>query len=645
MDINLANYYDLDDPARGDEAILFRAGLGLQSRELNEMQSIRERQIKRIADQFMVDGSILSGGAIVIDQDTGATTCATAEIYLRGRVRDVSERKMTIPISGEVQIGVWLTETVVTELHDPTLRDPAEGTRNYDEPGAARLRVTAEWGLSTDDHTGNFYRVFDVENGVLKIKSAPPNMSGFNNALARYDRDNNGGHYVIHGLDVIYNSHDGSEETYSIREGKAHVYGFEIELPTSLRLKFPFDPDLQTILSEPHQFTDQGGGKMRVNVDRAPIHNIRKIDITKQKTATVLHGSYSGVADALPDNAVIEIVKVEQSGTTYKKTTDWVFSGGLLDWSPSGDEPAPGSSYDVTYKYITQIEAIDPDERGFSVEGAVDGSLILVDYQWRLPRIDTVTIDREGKVNRIMGMPRRFNPKAVPAPSGQLELAQLWHSWFSDTPTQVKNTAIAAVSMGTLQDMRHDIFDLYDLVAIERLKSDAIATAPAATRGVFVDPFQNDSQRDLGQSQTATIVDGELMLPIAAAVKLLDEHTAPVTLPYKKILLIEQTARTGIMKINPYAAFDGIPATVNLIPPVDTWTATETINQADTTRILGSGALTRTEEIIERRTAGTKAAEFLRPITIKFRIEGFRPDEPLRNVIFDGIEIAVEEQS
>ena len=134
--INLANYYRRDTTR--EELILYRAGLGLQSPELNEMQAITGEVIRRIADRLISDGAVLSGGAVVINADTGATTCAAAEIYLRGRVRDVAERKLTIPTTGTVEIGVWLTETVVTELEDPTLRDPCEGTRNYDEPGAAR---------------------------------------------------------------------------------------------------------------------------------------------------------------------------------------------------------------------------------------------------------------------------------------------------------------------------------------------------------------------------------------------------------------------------------------------------------------------------------------------------------------------------
>lgn len=640
MTIHLANYYHRDTSQ--EEALLFRAGLGLQSPELNELQTLHAERVKRIADRIMSDGSVQSGGAVVIDGATGATTCAAAEIYLRGRVRDVAEKQLTVPTTGAVEIGVWLTEAVVTELEDPTLRDPCEGTRNYDEAGAARLRVSAVWGLSTDSGTGNFYRIYDVEDGQLKIKTAPPDLSGFSAALARYDRDNNGGHYVIDGLNLVWLTSTDTDETYSLQEGKAHVYGHEIELPTAHRLRFPFDPDLQTILSEPHQFNGSGTGKMRVNVDRAPIHDIRKVDITKQKTATVLHGSYAGVADALPDAAVIEIVEVRQGGTTYAKTADYVFAGGLLDWSPGGKEPAPGSSYEVTYKHITQVDPIDPDERGFSVEGAVEGSLILVDYQHRLPRTDTLTLDRDGRITRIKGMPRRFTPKATPAPVGQLELAQLRHTWFSDAPTTVKNTAIAAVSMATLQDMRADIFDLYDLVAQQRLQIRAIASAPSATRGVFVDPFLDDNMRDLGQSQTAAIVDGELMLPIRADVSPLSDAERPITLPYRKVVLIEQTARTGRMKINPYAAFDPVPAQVTLMPPVDTWTQTETVNAADVTRTFGSGGATRVAESVERRTLGTRKAEHLRPITIRFTLTGFKAGEALHTVNFDGISINVE---
>lgn len=636
----LSEHYNRHDPAHGDEAVMFRAARGLQSAELNEQQSILAHAIKGIGDAILSDGSVQRGGDVVINPDTGATTCGATAIYLRGRVRDVPEKQLTIPTVGTAELGVWLSETIVTEIEDPSLRDPAEGTRNYDEGGAARLRIACVWGLSTDNATGNFYKVYDIEDGSLRRKHAPPDTSGFANALARYDRDNNGGNYVIHGMSVVWLSHDDAEESYSVIEGKAHVHGYEVEMPAARRKRYPFDPDLQTVVSEPHQFTDQGGGKMRVNLNHAPIHDIRQIDITKETTVEIRHGSYAGVADPLPLPSVIEIVEVKQGGTTYRETADYLFAGGQLDWSPGGAEPAPGSTYQVKLRHRAQVQPESPDERGFTVSGAVANSLVLVDYQWRMPRIDTLILDREGNIERLKGLPSVWQPKGLPAPSGSMELARLHHSWFKDAPTRVDNTATVAVSMGTLQDMRRDIFDLYDLVAIERLKSDAVASAPAAVRGVFVDPFLDDDMRDLGQSQTAAIVDGVLMLPIRADVKPLEVWTQPVLLPYEHEVIIEQTARTGTMKVNPYAAFDPIPGTATLMPPVDFWTETRAVNHADVTRTFGSGVRTTSSTTVERRTT-VQAAEFLRPITIRFRIEGMKEDEPLHHVTFDGIQLEV----
>ena len=223
-----------------------------------------------------------------------------------------------------------------------------------------------------------------------------------------------------------------------------------------------------------------------------------------------------------------------------------------------------------------------------------------------------------------------------------MPLGELAQSWYSDQPSLVKNNAIAAVSMSTLQGMQQDILDLYDLVALQRLKTEALATAPAATRGVFADPFLNDNMRDLGQEQTAAIIGGVLTLAVDAEPQLLDNSGRALTLPYEDELLIDQSARTGAMRINPYSAFDPVPATVQLTPAVDYWTKTETVSGGAITRHMGAGSATRTTTSVEQRTIANKAAEFLRPLTIKFRIEGFLPDEPLREVIFDGVKLPVE---
>nr|VFJ75484.1 MAG: protein of unknown function (DUF4815) [Candidatus Kentron sp. FM]VFJ75511.1 MAG: protein of unknown function (DUF4815) [Candidatus Kentron sp. FM] len=46
------------------------------------------------------------------------------------------------------------------------------------------------------------------------------------------------------------------------------------------------------------------------------------------------------------------------------------------------------------HRLIIQPDAID--EGSFTVSNAVGDSLVLVDYSWKLPRIDAITLDRTG---------------------------------------------------------------------------------------------------------------------------------------------------------------------------------------------------------------------------------------------------------
>ena len=54
------------------------------------------------------------------------------------------------------------------------------------------------------------------------------------------------------------------------------------------------------------------------------------------------------------------------------------------------------------------------------------------------------------------------------------------------------------------------------LVAAQKLQADAVQRDAATKKGLFVDPFLDDKQRDQGLSQSAAIVGGELMLAIDA---------------------------------------------------------------------------------------------------------------------------------
>ena len=647
----LERYYNLFDPAKHYSQLLFRAGDGLQSRELNEIQSTLMHRLQGVADALLKDGDIVSGANLQIDADTGLVTLEPGRVYLRGAVREVPAATFTVPVDGRVAVGVRFSTRTVTELEDPTLREPAVGVRNYQEPGAGRLQETLAWGWegsgTSDGQPGDFHAVYALDNGILENRRQPPVLDGVIASLARYDYDANG-HYVTEGLGVRFLSTDtdAQEHIFSVAEGRANIDGFKVERTQSQRLRLPIDPDLQRVSSEPQVFNDSGDGSMVVTINRPPLAQVLDIKVTQAKTETVIHGAFTGSRDVLTEPTVVAVLTIKQGTTTYAQGTDYKVVGDEIDWSPGGAEPAPGSSYQVTYQYIASITPTDLSDTGFKVTGVVQGSTMYIDYQWKLPRVDVLALTADGQVERIKGISQVRNPVAPTVPASRLALAEIAYDWRNGSTPEVRNVAIRTIKVSELTAMQRQIADLYDLMALERLRVDANIREPAAKKGLFVDNFLDDDLRDQGVAQTGAIVAGVLTLPITASAQhAKDKGNALLTLDYTLTPVIEQLARTGSMKINPYQAFEPVPARVTLNPAVDQFTVTNTTWASDVTErlITGSGVL---EQVVETRrseqvlASTSEEAQFLRALQVAYRVEGFGPSEALAQLRFDGIGIS-----
>lgn len=641
----LAGYYNRFDPALRYDEILIRAGKGVQGAEINEIQSTQIARLKSIADAVFRDGFVVRGTPPTIDAATGEAVCPASAIYLRGAVREVDARTFTIATTGLVRIGIYLLEEVITELEDPTLRCPAPNTRNYNEPGGGRLRITPTWGREGDGLIGVFYPVWTVVDGQLLNQSGGDDGGAFSEALARYDRESNG-NYIVDGLSVTALGLSGAGNAFSVKAGVGNIFGYKVDKQAATRLLYAEDPDLELVEAEPDTFTGTTGGTASIQLNRAPVDSIVEVVITREKTISLTRGGFTGGQDALPDVSVLSIQSIVQGGTTYVANTDYFLNGDKVDWSPAGAEPAPGSSYTITYRYLGNVTPSNLDLQAgtFDVTGAVNGTLVLTDYQWKLPRYDRICIDRQGNFARVKGVSSRFTPLPPDVANSLLVLATIRHRWGL-TP-EVVNDGIRAIPFDQLEKMRTMVVDLYDLVAVERLRNDVSSREPSSKRGLFVDPFLDDDMRDQGIAQTAAIVDGTLQLPIAPTIyRAPDNNGQDWMLPYTEEIILEQGRVTGSSPINPYQAFDPIPAAVTLTPSVDRWTSIETIWSSPITQafvfLFGAGrvglttATTRTELLSESR----RPAQFLRQITVSFVVDGFDPGEALALLEFDGINV------
>lgn len=633
--------YNRFDPAKDYEDHRFIAGRPLQSAELNEIQAQARYKLQGVADALLKDGNIIRDAGIVVDPSTGVTDCESGAVYLRGAVRGVLPATITVPIVGTVAVGIRLQESIITATEDPSLLDPAPGTRAYNQQGAERTKLLPVWAWSGDTQPGEFFPVYTVTDGIVDAKEPPPQLDSVTQALARYDRDSAGGSYVVSGMVVtrLADREDGYQ-VYSIGSGRARVNGFGMDLNTSRRLPYNAVPVTKFIDSEPTQSSTIGA--QRINVARPPIANITQVRITAQKTVNIVHGSVAGSQDPLPDTSIVAIVSVSQGATTYANPADYKLTAGKVDWTPAGAEPATGSTYSVTYQYITAVTPTAVDDTGFTVTGAVVSSLVQTSYNTKLPRIDRLCLNEDGQFVWVEGTSTDYDPVRPSIPSNLLPLAQVAQRWTA--ASYVINDGVRVVPMQDIEALNRRLDVVINLVAQQKLAGDAAQRDAAAKKGLFVDPFLDDSLRDQGVAQSAAIVNGELILPIAGTVLTpTADITEPQTCARTQRLALAQEARTGSMKINPYMSFGAMPALVTLTPAIDRWTTTNVTWASPITErfTVGSGNMSSTSQTSQTLSTSTSSAiENLRQIDIAFRLEGFDPGENLATVTFDGLTVA-----
>ena len=276
----------------------------------------------------------------------------------------------------------------------------------------------------------------------------------------------------------------------------------------------------------------------------------------------------------------------------------------------------------MTYHYVANVVPTNVDPSGFTVEGAIVGTLVLVTYHQQLRRIDRLCLTREGTFEWLRGISSPWKPTAPVVPDDMLSIASVYQTW--DSERRVVNDAVRRPTMASqVSEQRRLDSVILDLAEL-RLATSAQGLDSGIKKGILADPFLSDAVRDAGQPQTAAIVRGSLQLPIVPTVHqlgaALPERIAPA---HSYRVVLAQTMRTGSMNVNPYQAFDPVPAAVVLTPNVDRWTAVTTQWASPITERLYTGAgsqMTFSGSAASSRVLSetSTALETLRPITVRF---------------------------
>lgn len=667
------------DGARNDrqwDDILFHQGRGLQTAEMNELQTIRSEQVQGIADILMRDGAILSG-ASVRHTDTGVVNLEDATVYVSGWARKVAARQITIP-TGRVEIGVCLETTILTteSADGEILRDQEETSLNLGSPGGDRTIRTVTWRSSHEELPPGceFFGIFRFADRQLVQAETPAEVDRVVEHIAAYDRQATGGsNYTTAGNTVGCQFLSFLSYRITLTEGDARVFGFRVfrpqlriidlddtsRLPAGAEDGADFEPSTIRINSES---TSSLASNRVVTLRYRPVARVTRVEYTVENTANVVRGNTANSADNIGVTSVTAIVgNISVGGRTYVQGTNFRLVGDTVDWSLGGSEPTAGTSYTVRYQrtltaitpngvIAPSVVLLDPDGGTVTLpSAAVTGEPVEVDYRPYLPRWDSVAIDREGEIFIYRGTSDlvAVAPPTELVPLDQLHLADIYYNWRANVDPTVRRVSNELIAQSQLIDMQEAIRDLYKISLQTQLEARLAIDVPTAKTGVFHDPFLDDSLRKPDDPGSAIVMDGELVLPISTTISEPDSIPAdlPLTLPWTEEIVLEQPLRTGSLRINPYAAIEAIPTPMNVIPPVDVWSIRrrETVTNTIGTIRQNRGwrniiTTTNAQRVFEEATTGS---ETMRTRSLALRIEGWRDSEELMSLEFAGQGITI----
>lgn len=555
---------------------------GSQSAEMNELQEILLENSKDIFDTLFSNGSIISGGNILRSGPT--LSIEYGLVYYNGLTIKVPARSITLAEGSTDSLGVLITESVETSSTNSSLKNPAVGTLLFNTQGADRLKVEGQWSKLSEASslaTGQyFFPRYSIVDGSINESEVygTTDLNSTQSLLENYDYNSNG-NYVVKGLNVYYEKDLPLENAYllNIKDGLANVIGKQYTFPFSNKVKIDYALITNTVIGEPSEYSTS---KTTYALRRFPISTISQILASKLVTnQNIVHGSFTGSSDPLLNTPVASVISVIQGAKTYVRDVDFTVVGDSIDWSLAGAEPAPGSTYQVTYTQISTNITYTINSSRTSIEvplsnGIQNGSSLFITYSYYLPRKDRLVVNPEGQITVLKGYPSDAPVALSSERSLSLAIVEVA---FGFTPTITLDT-FQAFKMSDILTLKNRI-DLIEFnIAQLSLAEDVRSTDPTTNKiNLFVDSFFDDDLRDFGISQNAVIIDQTLISNVDFTQHVIKQGE-DIILDHSASYPIAQEAFTKSRQVNEFIWQDAPPGFISASPSVYRWVASQVIN-------------------------------------------------------------------
>lgn len=629
------------------KSIKFIEGLGLQSAEMNELQSIIMDEVYQLGRTLWSEGEVIRGCELTIG--SGIARLSAGQIYFGGYVHDFPASQIAITGVGREVIGVTFTSRISSEGEDADLFDPCSDIENAGYRGAHRQ----VYDLTMVRNNAAAMPLYALQDGMWSADYRPkPQASTIAATMARRTYDESGD-YLVRGLRCSVGPKDASQFWVNITAGKAYVRGTEFVVPSQTRIAIDRPVDVATMTDEAKVYST---GTNSYALNNNPIKSVNDVTGLADVTVQMTKGAAGGM-DLVPYNILSPggILSVVMGGTTYVANTDYTQVGNYINWSPGGAEPTQGNTYMATVRYSKSFEfGVDYTVTGqtvdFSLAGAnpVNGSTFYVDYEYYQSRNDLVAMNAQGVFRVIEGVPGIFaaDPK-VPADMLPIAFVRMTAN-SAHTAAVVSHTDRYRLTMHEIARLRDRIEDLEYNVAVTDLEQAAInVQLPTSKKSIFTDSFRNGSKMNAGDNTVSCAIGvagdhlDTLYPKFAVNFHDLELNTRFALRPYTHLEVISQPHATDVINVNPYAVYNNA-GVLALTPAADVWIENSTVYTKETNDVLvGTGRLIRwlwweqwTERTLmsEVMIQGTSAAK-----TVNVVGSAYFPFSDNLKLVFDGV--------
>jgi hypothetical protein len=258
----------------------------------------------------------------------------------------------TINSQPSYKVGIEFTEDIVDETDDPSLLDPAQGSFNYQAPGASRFQLNTTLAKRTLDSAdeSSFFEVIRLVNGVKTKEIDYPIYSEIEKTLARRTYDESG-NYTVDPFVISLEEGDTANGKFSavLDPGKAYVGGYEFQTiaPTTISIDRAretanvSDYDIPTNYTSYIVLNDIRGS---LDISSFPLIDVHACDHTNVNVATTAAYNSTKIGTLRANMMKFNDATTSDVGTTHSFTVN-VFD--VNSSSITGTLPSSGSTNTV----------------------------------------------------------------------------------------------------------------------------------------------------------------------------------------------------------------------------------------------------------------------------------------------------------